>query len=128
MFGNWCIHAWHDHTTIDSFELYPQSSQQNTPYHEEHQSTPYHQSHPTHHLDHMMLHPIQPCLICNSNFPGFTTVQQSWSNTTLINLPELYQCIVTLLTSLFMFHLISFIPPFIVHVSSHFLLCSIIKE
>ena len=33
--------------------------------------------------------PTQPHLICHSNFPCFTTVQQTWSNTTLINLPPL---------------------------------------
>ena len=41
---NWelCLHAWHDHTIADGFELsYPQSSQQHPSYHEEHQSTPY---------------------------------------------------------------------------------------
>ena len=39
------------------------------------------------HIDHTMLHPMQPHLICNSKFPCFTTVQQNWSNTTHINLP-----------------------------------------
>ena len=42
IFGNWCLHGWHDHTTTDGFKLsHPQSSQQHPPYHEEHQSTPY---------------------------------------------------------------------------------------
>ena len=52
---------------------------------------PINQSHPTHQPDHTTLHPMQPCLICNSKFPRFTTVQQNWSNTTLINLPPLLQ-------------------------------------
>ena len=43
-------------------------------------------SHPTHHLGHMTLHSMQPCLICNSKFPCFTTVRQNWSNTAMINL------------------------------------------
>ena len=38
------------------------------------------------HIDHTMLHPMQPRLICNSKFPRFTTVQQNWSNRTHINL------------------------------------------
>ena len=37
--------------------------------------------------DHMMLHSTQPRLIPNSKFPRFTTVQQNWSNTILINFP-----------------------------------------
>ena len=52
---------------------------------------PINQSHPTHHPDHTMLHPMQPHLIRNSKFPCFTTVQQNWSNTTVINLPLLLQ-------------------------------------
>ena len=51
---------------------------------------PINQSHPTH-PDHTMLHPTQPRLIHNSKFPHFTTVQPSWSNTTLINLPPLLE-------------------------------------
>ena len=42
---------------------------------------PINQSHPTDHPDHTMLHLMQPCLICNTKFPPFTTVQQNWSNT-----------------------------------------------
>ena len=42
-------------------------------------------SHPTH-PDLTTHHPTQPCLIRNSKFPRFTTVQQSWSNTALTNL------------------------------------------
>ena len=34
------------------------------------------QSHPTH-PDHTTLHPRQPCLICNSKFLQYTTVQQN---------------------------------------------------
>ena len=52
---------------------------------------PINQSHPTHHPDHSMLHPTQPRLIRNSKFLRFTTVQQNWSNTTLINLSPLLQ-------------------------------------
>ena len=52
---------------------------------------PIYQSHPTHHPDHKILHPTQPRLIRNSKFPRFTTVQQNWSNTTLINFPLLLQ-------------------------------------
>ena len=48
---------------------------------------PINQSHPTHHPDHITLLLMQPCLIRNSKFPHFTTVQQNWSNKTLINLP-----------------------------------------
>ena len=51
---------------------------------------PINQSQPTH-PDHTTLHPIQHCLIDNSKFPRFTTVQQNWSNTTLINAPPLLQ-------------------------------------
>ena len=51
---------------------------------------PINQSHPTYHPD-TMLHPTQPHLICNSKFPRFTTVQQNWSNTTLIYHPPLLQ-------------------------------------
>ena len=51
---------------------------------------PINQSHPTH-PDHTTLHPTQPRLICNIKFLRFTTVQQNWSNTTLINLPPLLQ-------------------------------------
>ena len=47
---------------------------------------PIDQSHPTHDPDHTMLH---LCLIWNSTFPRFTTVQRNWSNTKLINLPPL---------------------------------------
>ena len=49
------------------------------------------QSHPKHHHDHKTLHPTQPCLIRNSNFPCFKTVQQNWSNATLIDLLPLLQ-------------------------------------
>ena len=49
------------------------------------------QSKPTHHPDHTTLHPTQPCLIRNSKFPRFTTVQQNWSYATSINLPPLRQ-------------------------------------
>ena len=52
---------------------------------------PINQSYPTHHPDHTTLHPTQPRLIRNSTFPRFTTVQQNWFNTTLINLPPLLQ-------------------------------------
>ena len=52
---------------------------------------PVNQSHPTHHPDHTTIHPTQPRLIHNSKFPRFTTVQQNWSNTKLINLPPLFQ-------------------------------------
>ena len=52
---------------------------------------PINQPHPTHHPDHTTLHPTQPRLIRNSKFPRFTTVQQNWSNTMLINLPSLLQ-------------------------------------
>ena len=52
---------------------------------------PINQSHPTHHPDHTTLHPTQLRLIRNNKFPRFTTVQQNWSNTTLINLPPLLQ-------------------------------------
>ena len=45
------------------------------------------QSHLTHHTDHTMLHPMQPQLIHKSKFPCFATVQQNWSNTTLIIFP-----------------------------------------
>ena len=46
---------------------------------------------PAHHHDHTMLYPMQPCLIRKSKVPRFTSVQQNWSNTTLINLPSLLQ-------------------------------------
>ena len=49
------------------------------------------QSHPTHHPDHAVLHHSQAHLIHNSKFLCFTTVQQNWSNATLINLPLLLQ-------------------------------------
>ena len=49
------------------------------------------QSHPKHHHDHTTLHPTQPCLIRNSNFPCFKTLQQNWSNATLIDLLPLLQ-------------------------------------
>ena len=52
---------------------------------------PINQSHPTRHPDHTTLHPTQPRLIRNSKFSRFTTVQQHWSNTTLINFPPLLQ-------------------------------------
>ena len=35
------------------------------------------QSHLTDHPDYMMLHHMQPCPICYSKFPCFTTVQQN---------------------------------------------------
>ena len=38
------------------------------------------------HIDHIMLHPMQPRLICNSKFSCFTTAQQNWSNTTFYNI------------------------------------------
>ena len=57
-------------------------------YQEEPQSTPYQPVSPT---DHTTFHPMQPRFIRNSKFPGFTTVQQNWSNKTLINLPLLLQ-------------------------------------
>ena len=52
---------------------------------------PINQSQHTHHPDHTRLHPTQPRLICNSKFPRLTTVQRNRSNTTLINLPSLFQ-------------------------------------
>ena len=52
---------------------------------------PIDQSHPTYHHDHTMLYLMQPHLICNNKFPGFTTVQQNWPNTTLINFPPFLQ-------------------------------------
>ena len=52
---------------------------------------PINHSHPTHHPDHMMLHPMQPPLIRNSKFPRFTTLQQNCSNTTLIDILPLLQ-------------------------------------
>ena len=52
---------------------------------------PINQSHPTHHPDHTTFHPMQPRFIRDSKFPDFTTVQQNWSNKTLINLPLLLQ-------------------------------------
>ena len=33
----------------------------------------------------------KPCLIRNSKLPRFTSVQQNWSNITLINLPPLFE-------------------------------------
>ena len=48
------------------------------------------QFHPTH-SDHLTLHPTQLRIIRNSKFLRFTTVQRNWSNTTLINLPQLLQ-------------------------------------
>ena len=52
---------------------------------------PIDQSHTTHHTDNTMLHLAQPRFIGNSKFSRFTTVQQNWSNTTLLNLPLLLQ-------------------------------------
>ena len=49
------------------------------------------QSHPTHHPDYTILRPAQPCLIRNSKFPCFTTVQQNWSYTTLTNIPHCFK-------------------------------------
>ena len=49
------------------------------------------QSHPTYHPDQTTLRPIQPRLIRNSKFPRFTTVQQNWSNTTLLNLSRCFK-------------------------------------
>ena len=46
---------------------------------------------PAHHHDHTMLYPMQPLLIRKSKVPRFTSVQQNWSNTTLLNLPSLLQ-------------------------------------
>ena len=40
------------------------------------------QFHPKHHTDHTRPHPMQPHLICISNYPTFATVQQNGSNTT----------------------------------------------
>ena len=54
-------------------------------------TTPTHLSHPIHHPDHTTLQPSKARLIRNSKFPRFKTVQQHWSNTTLINLPPLVQ-------------------------------------
>ena len=51
---------------------------------------PINQSHPAH-PDHATLHPTQPHLICSSEFPRFTAVQQNWSNATLINIAPLLQ-------------------------------------
>ena len=51
---------------------------------------PINQSHLTHHPDHTT-HPTQPPVIRNSKFPHFTTLQENWSNVTLINLPLLLQ-------------------------------------
>ena len=50
------------------------------------------QSHPIHHPDHTTLHPMQPCLIHNNMFPRFTTLEQDWSSTTLINRTLLQRC------------------------------------
>ena len=92
IFGNWCLHPWHDHTTADDFELScPQSSQQHPPYHKEQQSIPYQPVSPTYHPDHTMLYSTPPHLLHNSKFPCFTTAQQNWSNTMLISLPLLLQ-------------------------------------
>ena len=52
---------------------------------------PANQSQPTHHPDHTTLHPTEPRLIYNSKFPRLTAVQRNRSNTTLINLPPLFQ-------------------------------------
>ena len=52
---------------------------------------PINKSHPTYHPDHTILHPMQPRIIRNRKFPLFTTVQQNWSNTTLVKLPLLFQ-------------------------------------
>ena len=48
---------------------------------------PISQSHHTNLPVHSTLQPTQPRLIHNSKFPRFTTVQQKWFNTTLINIP-----------------------------------------
>ena len=79
VFGNWCLHAWRDHTTGDGFELSYLQSQQHPPYYEEHCWHPINQSHPTYHPDHTTLYPTQSRVIRNNKFPCFTTVQQNWS-------------------------------------------------
>ena len=53
--------------------------------------TPIDHSHPTYHPDHTTLRPIQPRLTRNSKFPRFTTVQQNWSNTTLLIFPRCFK-------------------------------------
>ena len=40
------------------------------------------QPHPKHHTDYATPHPMQLHLICHSNYPPVTIVQQNWSNTT----------------------------------------------
>ena len=77
---------------------------------------PINKSHPKHHPDHTMLHPTQPRLISNSKFSRFTTVQQNWSNTTLINLPRCFKdnpCFPTNtpLNSLNFFHAVPILAP-----------------
>ena len=52
---------------------------------------PIDQSHPTYHPDNTTLHYLQPHLIHNGKFLCFTTVQQNWSNTTLIKFPLMLQ-------------------------------------
>lgn len=76
-----------DHTTADGFALsYLQSSifnlQQHLPYLSNISRHPINQYHFTHYHDLTMLHPTQPRLIRNSNFPRFATVRQNWCNTT----------------------------------------------
>ena len=90
--GNRCLNAWHDYAATVALNYHILNLHINThPILKKISQHPINQSHFTHHPDHIMLHPTQTRLIHNSEFPNFTTVQQNWSSTTLINLPLLFQ-------------------------------------